>query len=65
MPERRYGTCQICGVHNVFTTIRIGYLYGEIYVAWACDRCQAALNNIREEIRNHGQSKSQERRPRE
>ncbi len=64
MPERRYGTCQICGAHNVFMTLLIGTMDGELGIAWACDRCYAALVWIRK-MRSHGQSESQERRPEE
>ena len=63
MPERRYGTCQRCGAHNVFMTLRVGAMEGHLVIAWACDRCQIALDEIRNERRNHGQSESQERRP--
>ena len=65
MPVRRYGTCQICGAHNVFMTLRTGIMDGRLVIAWACDRCQVALDRIRQEKGNHGQSKSQERRPEE
>ena len=66
MPEKRIGTCDICGRHNVERMLIIGGLRdGRIDIAWACGKCWAALSKIREEMANHGESESQERTPRE
>jgi hypothetical protein len=66
MPEKRIGTCDICGRHNVERMLIIGGLRdGRIDIAWACSKCRAALSKIREEMANHGEGESQERTPRE
>lgn len=67
MPEKRIGTCDICGRHNVERVLIIGGLRdGRIDIAWACGKCRAALSKIREireEMANHGKSESQEQIP--
>ena len=66
MPEKRIGTCDVCGRHNVERTLIVGGVVdGRIYIGWVCSRCRADLRKLREEMLNHGGSESQERNPRE
>ena len=64
MPVWRFGSCRCCGRGPVQTTFVTGYADGKIYTGWICAECLSALRKIRQELRNRGESESQERTPR-
>lgn len=65
MPFKRIGTCGFCGMHNVeiIFNVWIDAERREICTEWICGHCLTVLDGIREQIRNHGESESQERTP--
>ena len=65
MPPMKIGTCGFCGKHNmeIIFQVWVDTERREICTEWICGHCLTVLGGIREQIRNHGESESQEQTP--
>ena len=54
MPEKRFGTCSVCGRHNCFTTLIIGNDNGRIVIRAKVHGPKRMMHAIAEEIRRFG-----------